>query len=96
MTNDERILNLSATVRNLANLCRKLQEENENLKMQIDDYTTELEIAESNIDELDNECATLRGELQRICTERDRLMKDVENLKTERDFLFWKVGGDKK
>lgn len=86
MTNDERITNLSATVRSLADLCAKLQEENEDLKMQIDDYQTDYVIMESNIDELDNEVSTLRGELDRVRTERDRL---------KRDFLLSQLGGGK-
>lgn len=35
MTNDERILNLSATVRSLADLCTKLQEENDLLRYEL-------------------------------------------------------------
>lgn len=87
MTNDERILNLSATVRSLADLCTKLQEENDFLREQLDDDTHEIGTLENSLDNLDNECATLRGELQRVREERNRLKRENEDLQTENDLL---------
>ena len=87
MTNDERILNLSATVRSLADLCTKLQEENDFLREQLDDDTHEIGCLENSLDNLDNECQTLRGELQRVRVERDQLKRKCEDLETELDLL---------
>lgn len=96
MTNDERITNLSATVRSLADLCAKLQEENDFLREQLDDDTHEIGTLENSLDNLDNECLTLRGELQRVRVERDQLKIEIDNIQTEYDFLLLQLGGERK